>query len=251
MRTLLISMLLAVPLVSNAAEIPVQTSTLIFSAITAHDEDYVTHPAALQVLSDTAGATTVTTDGLTASPALEWEEWGSHGSYTLSLNLAPKAGYRITGVSMSSLVEGDVFIPDPPGGGHGYYEGYNPFASTSGGIYIKHKGWEDDTQGVGAEDVRTPSLLSFAIHDLAIVDAQTFDFAASILINSRDSIYHWVDPETGYEFDEWVYPYARMSLTNTTVTIYTELLPVPEPATWAMLLAGVGMVGFTHRRRRH
>ncbi|MFB9290965.1 PEP-CTERM sorting domain-containing protein [Pseudoduganella plicata] len=42
-----------------------------------------------------------------------------------------------------------------------------------------------------------------------------------------------------------------MSLTNPTLAIYTELLPVPEPATRAMLLAGVGMVAVARRRRRH
>ncbi|GGZ03681.1 hypothetical protein ACFFTM_21740 [Pseudoduganella plicata] len=207
MRILFISMLLAMPLVSNAAQPPQQTSTLPFSEVSTYDENDVLQPVALQVLSDTAGATTVTTEGLIKSPVQEWEDWGSHGADTLSLNLAPKAGYRITGFSMSSHVAGDVFIPDPPGGGHRYYMEYDPIAETSWGIFIEHTDW-NGTRGTGAENVRTPSLLTFAIHDLAIVDAQTFEFAAWTFISKRGSFYYWVDPETGDGVERWVDPAA-------------------------------------------
>ena len=48
-------------------------------------------------------------------------------------------------------------------------------------------------------------------------------------------------------------PCSRPSLVRTTITGYVSSLPlggaVPEPATWAMLIAGFGLVGTSLRRR--
>lgn len=44
--------------------------------------------------------------------------------------------------------------------------------------------------------------------------------------------------------------YGFETMANTTITATTMLAAVPEPATWAMMLIGFGMIGATARYRR-
>lgn len=62
-------------------------------------------------------------------------------------------------------------------------------------------------------------------------------------------VFHWIG-------DEWVDLGGTVDTTNHTITAFTtDQLPfaiaaVPEPETYAMLLAGLGLVGMAARRRK-
>lgn len=60
----------------------------------------------------------------------------------------------------------------------------------------------------------------------------------------------WDNPDGMSPTEHRVYSYAQIAFKDPTLTIYTALVPVPEPETWAMLLAGIALVGVAKRRNK-
>lgn len=95
----------------------------------------------------------------------------------------------------------------------------------------QHDRWFDIASGVGAT----------AIAGQFIVPRETYEYAPPMLI-----FRHYEDPSIYFSFSE---PPSGVTYTLR-VTGYFTPDPVPEPATWAMMLLGFGVIGAAVRQRR-
>lgn len=97
--------------------------------------------------------------------------------------------------------------------------------STNGGL-----NWTNfdtySTSGTGTRDINGWTKLSYTLAPGAALSSTTFRFLQPT--NSGSSYDHW-------------------AIDNFFVS---NSVAVPEPATWAMMIAGIGMVGFAMRRRQ-
>lgn len=242
MKAIFTLLALALPLASYAAP-TIQTSTLTFSDVSQSSYwNPLPADAGLTVLSDVGGSTTVTTQSW--KNVLNLTYGSSHdisSDYVLSMNLAPKAGYVITGFSFAATISGVLEtgvppIPPPvwfmPGSATNYVSMSLPDGSGKAVSKTVH-------------DFTDPAQYSFARHDLSIGKAEKFTFETSVTVSLSNG--YWSGP------DGWVGKlpsYGEIHLNDPRLTIYTALAPVPEPESWAMLLAGLGFVGVAARRRK-
>ncbi|RFP12666.1 MULTISPECIES: PEP-CTERM sorting domain-containing protein [unclassified Duganella] len=240
MKAIFTVLALALPLASYAAQ-PIQTSTLTFSDVR-HESYWNPLPAdaGLTILSDVGGATTITTASWgKVLNQVNGGTWSIGSDYVLSMNLAPKAGYVITGFSFSATVSGVLETTSPP-----QLPGWlNPgMAANTAGISLP------DGKGGAvtklAKDVTDPVQYSFARNDLSIDKTQKFVFDTELVAYTQAG--YWSTPDGDYKLPS----YAEIHLNDPKLTIYTALAPVPEPEAWAMLLAGLAFAGVVARRRK-
>lgn len=241
MKTIFAALALAIPLAAYAEQ-PIQASNLSFSKVSQHAE-WVTLPdnVGLTILSDQGGATTVTTSAWGSVLDLHVGSLSIGEYYTLGMTLNPKAGYVITGFSFTATVAGILNTPSGPPAGIPMSNFTPGFARNGAGIYLP------DGDGNSVSKIlttyTTPTQYSFARNDLSIDSAKAFEFVTNA--------YVWA------EYAHWSYPggegkagsEAAIRLTDPRLTIYTALAPVPEPESWAMMLAGMALVGVVVRRR--
>ena len=84
---------------------------------------------------------------------------------------------------------------------------------------------------------------------LGAVGLSVFASAIGIRDNGRSGIsWAFIDPELSIDADYLAqFPQAQLLLTP---GVGNQMAPVPEPSTWAMLLAGLGLLAGVARRRR-
>lgn len=239
MKAIFTALALAVPLASFAAQ-PIQTSTLTFSDVQ-HTSYWNRLPAdvGLTVLSDVGGATTITTPSWgKVLNQVNGGSWSIGTDYVLSMNLAPKAGYVITGFSFSATLSGVLETAGPPPPGYSFDPG---LAASTAGISLPDGKGGSTTKLV--HDATAPVQYSFARNDLSIDKAENFTFDTELVVYTQAAYYSL--PGEIYKMPS----YAEIHLVDPRLTIYTGLAPVPEPEQWAMMLAGLALAGVAARRR--
>ncbi|QBQ39484.1 PEP-CTERM sorting domain-containing protein [Pseudoduganella plicata] len=164
------------------------------------------------------------------------------------MDLTPKAGYRITGFSFSATVSGSLYTSTLNTSDPRYHLDSPAYAANTVTVFLPDgKGGFTQTH---LDNVTAATPLSLERHDLSILGTTQFDFDTRVFTQSQYGQYTFYDPDTQDIWSSKLPASASLSLSNPTLTIYTALAPVPEPATWAMLLAGVGIVGVARRRRQ-
>ncbi|RFP10165.1 MULTISPECIES: PEPxxWA-CTERM sorting domain-containing protein [unclassified Duganella] len=243
MRTILAALALATPLMSYAAIPNVHTSTLDLTSIT-EDSVSASQPAstALTVLSDHGGATKVTTAAWGPTHNTSSGGYAEYDYYQMSMAITPAAGYVITGYSVSAYVSGTLETPEKPAEANGSWVPGS--AKNSAVVYLPdgHGGTVSKT----IDNATTPKLLEFDVHGLSIEQTTKFSFAT--FTGARASYASWWGLTDGMPDEHMLGSYSHIALTAPSLTIYTALAAVPEPETWAMLLAGIALVGVAKRR---
>jgi PEP-CTERM motif len=234
-------------------------AALIFSAVTATDTHAATYQFALPDIGQfddfiaENGSATFTGNGFVGMYNDRWSHHGITWSHSLDLNLAndgrtlmqmdlaPLQGQNIVSATISFRI----------------LDGYDAPNST----LVRFTGFDNGAGNLGMTwDAPTTSFGSVE-HEVfnGSPDSQAFDIT-SLLRAGQDSGSAWLGlhlqnlgegqlSTRTYEFllDEQI---AVLDLDRAQVRIDIVTTPVPEPTSWAMLLAGVSAVVWTQRRRR-
>lgn len=249
MRTILFTALCVLPLVSYAAPPQIETSTLQFSNLY-HDSNWLggePPPVVdLQVLSSTVGSTTITTS------AWDWvsdfEVAGSFsmgGNYRVGMDIAPQQGYVITGFTFSATLAGKVSMSTVSG----------PGVYVSAPAYAHNEFTMSLPDGAGGSISKTvenftgTTTFSLTSDDLMFTGLTSLVFDTYGFTESRYGHVVYF-PEEGEPWESKLPAHAWLDLINPTLTIHTALAPVPEPATWATMVAGFTLLAGVARRRQ-
>jgi hypothetical protein len=228
---LLVVAALALTCVAAAAQTPARIDTAAFSMVNQWGD------SADVLLSDAHGVTRIGLASAASSLFAYTSRYQEGNFYAGLFEVTVHKGYRVTGFSFSGTFEGVLDVPPKPNGtpgnGFAYNSGNIEFSAGSrpyGIFYGAH------TQRVDMLDGAIP--FTMASGQLAL----TTDFNLSLQGLILVSAYPTITPQYPSGIDS----FASLRVVNPVFTIYTTA--VPEPAGYAMLLAGIAIIGLARRR---
>lgn len=232
MKRLLMMAALALTAVAAAAQTPARIDTAAFSMVNQWGD------SADVLLSDTNGVTRIGLTSAADNLSAYTSRYQQGNFYAGLFEVTVHPGYRVTGFSFSGTFEGVLDVPPNPDGSPG-----NGFAFNSGNVEFSAGSrpygvfYGEHSQRFDMLDGAIPFTMSSGQLSL------TTDFNLSLQGLILVSAYPTVTPQNPGGIDS----FASLRLANPVFTIYTTA--VPEPATYAMLLAGMAIVGLARRRR--
>lgn len=157
--------------------------------------------------------------------------------YNTGYQLTLREGYRITSIEWSLAFAGQLQYAtsplDPPGQAlNRTLEAMQ--VSSEGNAVGADTRFIDDLNGTQQLEL---SFATPAWHPTLDLELQSFVWMGAIGIAPSG-----IQPG--------VLSFASMNMTDAVLTIHTEMVPVPEPATYLMLLGGLVLAGAVARRRR-
>lgn len=186
----------------------------------------------LVVLSDDGRTTQIAAKDLFMEGPLEAiggpvpSRWGSPGFGNYDLDV--RAGYRITGITVSGTVTGELAVGIyPPEFG-------DPYAINS--ISYRFSAGSEEGTWMKVENVN---------------GTQQFSFTSQLGLQGKSFV--GIDTNKVVEAAGYGPTYeqsSRASISVRDVIMTVQIAPVPEPGTYAMLLAGLALVGVAARRRK-
>ena len=205
------------------------------------------YPAAAHVVSTNASATVIGLDSHASQ--LQQTVTSTRGAWPTevfsTMRFEAAEGYRITSVVFSATVSATTTPPEVPEGAvvvdphtwNSYAWSYlliRPVGSTA-----------LPTAGSRRENFLEPVDLVASEQNSA--DLRSFDLYSQI--GASAAVWGTSYQLPGVQDIFKTYGTTTVSYLNPTLTVYTALAPVPEPGTWAMLGAGLAVIGATRRRK--
>lgn len=204
-------------------------------------------PAAAHVVSSNAGATVISLDSHDDQLHIKTPSRGAWPAYVLStLRFEAADGYRITGVEFSATASA-VTTPHelPPGAILTSPHAWNSYAWAN--MALRPPG----ATGLLPDQYFDAKFLAPVEYRKALqntADLRTFDLSTDIGVSAAVWAMWYTFPGAQDEYK--LYGTTEAWFANPTLTVYTEIMPVPEPGTWAMLGAGLLLIGAARRTRR-
>lgn len=169
--------------------------------------------------------------------------FGDNGDgYSGNFDVTLRPGYRMTGFSVSGTIFGELGEITEPGGlpANGQTENamrmdlgaYTPATGSVASMQVKYS----------MIDGKLPFVLASA--PLSLTGRVSLSMWNLLTVSSWP-YYLPGHPDGGMGME--IRTLASIQVLNPTLTIYTSA--VPEPETWAMLLAGMAVIGLARRRR--
>lgn len=205
--------------------------------------------SSLTLLSDADGTARIAVKGFDGIEGYEWDaisredyspetiNWGNVG-----LAFDVRDGYRITGMTLTGTLTGVLAPGVPPAGGS--------IGVTTNKFSM---GWRF-AQGDQSISMGQKTLTNVNGDQLLQLNADVpfeGDFAVAldneISAYAQSGVSYWHD---GDEAEVFTYHESYASAHWHDVVLTVQVSAVPEPATYAMLLGGLGIAGFAARRRK-
>lgn len=189
------------------------------------------YPPTLELLSDTGGTTVFSMPDLESRMDILSGGTASNSEYWVALGISPRAGYTVTAIEWSGKLTGVIQPIFPPS-----YATWTNFAeldnSASFGFYGLGPDMVDDLNGEHAF-----SMLMPAANALPIFEGIAIEMYAFMAATAGYTHYSW--REDGKLYEHKVSSLATITLTDARFTVHWEVVPVPEPSMWMMLMAGI------------
>ncbi len=228
------TVLLALALTGNVAHADTGVAAENFGIVTLNAFD----PIDFQLLSDTGSTVSVAVGGFI--PAANFSVRAGYGQeahgfgFDSSLRFNVREGYRITSLTFSGTAVGALEVGDYPAGTPA---GEVPFAWSSAGFSWTIDGASQSGYQVGVRDVNGTEAFTGTVAQ-SIEGSQVLNFYNDVYVSAM-----------GYG-DSWGVNPSSASLAVRDVVMTVQIAAIPEPGTYAMLLAGFGILGVAARKRR-
>lgn len=201
-------------------------------------------------VSESDGATQFRIPGLDALEAVSGGSFGVNASYGLILGIAPRPGYVVTSYELSGTLTAEMLVGVPPPGSFNWRYGFAENNSEFG-IARPYPGNLQITDLHGIQDFAFSSPGYPVSAGFPVAEIEVWGF---IHANGGYTHYDYYD-EAG-DLETWkTPPTSNVAVSDTLFTVHWQIVPVPEPASWAMLLAGLLLFPATTairaRRGRH
>lgn len=175
-------------------------------------------------------------------------DYGNGNLHSASFILDVRPGYQITGVKFSGMLSGELqTTPIPRGENYSGQEGVavndmRTWMNVGTTLY----GNDIGTKYVQYDNTNGTRDFSIGMYGLSLTGQKHLEVMTVAGTGAQASFWTFASREVYVSGGDA--SYASMNVLNPTLTIYTA--PVPEPETYAMLLAGLMGVGAIARRRR-
>ncbi len=227
---------------SSAAQAATEINTAGFG-VTVTDRFW--EDSQMTLLSSSGGTTRIGLVGMDATLGIPWEVESDHDMGAFDANWVDtqfafdvQAGYRITSLTLTGTATGIIRAGVPWGDGM-------PGSATTTLSHSWSIGQGEPTAQLGSQVIRD----LHGEQQLSLTAGVPYAGDFSLLLNS--SLAQEVQPgQEGFSNGGVVWHQSFASIALRDVVLTVQVSPVPEPATYAMLLAGLGVAGWAARRRR-
>lgn len=216
-----------------------------FSIATAEelpDSDHQAVPLVLE--SDAGGKTVFSVPGLNALEAISGGSFGVHDQYWLLLGIVPRPGYVITQYQLSGTLSGHFSTGTAPAGALNIRQG----GGDSDAYFGAARPYPGNVQIADLQGVQTFDATSPVFGGVPGVPGEilVWGFIHSDAIHTT---YDYIDA-SGSLSPGKAASAVYLSVSDARFTVHWEVVPVPEPSTWLMLVVGLFPLAARMRRAR-
>jgi hypothetical protein len=224
---------LAVPAALAEAVTPPADFKAFSIALMYEDSDSDRQPHPLMLVSDGSGSTEFFIPGLDVLEAVSGGSFGSNDIYSLTLGFVPRAGYRVTRFQLSGTLTAEMERGMPGPGAFNIRGGYAANNSAFG-IGRPAQVKISNLHGVETFEISVPVSVNVGPWS----PVAEFEIWATVHADGAYTRYDYYD-EYGRLQEHKVGPVSNVAASDVRFTVYWEIVPVPEPASWAMLITGL------------
>ena len=232
--TLVLTALVLVLQAARAQTVALPATFTAFSVQSLNDGGY-SEPGTLVLLSDTAGETVFALPHLDSRLDVESGGVADNAEYLALLGFVPRAGYVITGFTLSGTLTGTLELGIPPYGTVTFPGG----ARNAADFGLNRQGQSDvrytDIDGTRAFSLSKDGGSSYLLPNGVLgLDVAIWAFLHA---DADYTYYSW--SQDGQWYDSTTPSYAALAVADARLAVSWAPLPVPEPYAWMMLAAGL------------
>ena len=226
---------------AHAEPIHIESAALVLDNLPGFTEDRVT------VLANSADVLQLSLTELlnrNSQGGSGWSAYDDQGTfqqtasnYASGYQLSTRDGYHISMITLNLTFSGQLQQAESPIDPPGYASNY-----TLDGMQLTNGGAVVLSDGRRIDNLNGSQQVQMTFSDLAWAQTVGLALQSQVWMGAQGIPPNGLLPGLP--------SFASMNITDAVLTIYTGVSPVPEPGTYAMLLAGMALVGVAARRRR-
>jgi len=226
---------------AHAEPIHIESAALVLDNLPSYTEDRIS------VLANNADVLQLSLTEMlnrNSSGGTGWSAFDDQGVFQQTVNgfatgyqLAARQGYHISLITLDLTFSGQLQQAqsplDPPGQALNY---------TQDSMQLLNAGSVVQSDGRRIDNLNGTQQVQLTFWDLAWAQTVSLELQSQVWMGAQGIPPNGILPG--------IPSFASMNMTDAVLTIHTAISPAPEPSTYAMLLAGLGLVGVAARRRK-